>query len=180
MPQENQNSFLTRATRCLFFKSEAYEEVEHDESAIKQALILILVSGTAFGLYQSYLYFEEYSPAIVLVSVIFGMLRWALFAWIAYFVGTRIFRTDETEADWGQLARTLGFANTPSILFFGVFFFSLETMESIAIVAVIWLAITSFIAIRQALDLTNMRALGTTLVSNSLINLFLVIFQNIL
>ena len=53
-------------------------------------------------------------------------------------------------------------------------------MESIAIVAVIWLAITSFIAIRQALELTNMRALGTTLVSNSLINLFLVIFQNIL
>ena len=104
------------------------------------------------------------------------MLKWALFAWIAYFVGTRIFRTEETEADWGQLARTLGFANTPSILFFGVFFFSLETMETITLIAVIWLAITSFIAIRQALELTNMRALGATLVSNSLINLFLGIF----
>ncbi|MBR73427.1 MAG: hypothetical protein CL872_00580 [Dehalococcoidaceae bacterium] len=176
MPQENENSFFTRAVKCLSLNSDAYEEVEHDESATKQALILVLISGTAFGLYQSYLYFEEYSPMLVLVSVIFGMLKWALFAWIAYFVGTRIFRTEETEADWGQLARTLGFANTPSILFFGVFFFSLETMETITLIAVIWLAITSFIAIRQALELTNMRALGATLVSNSLINLFLGIF----
>ena len=98
MPQENENSFLMRIVKCSMFNSDAYEDVEHDEGAMPQALIIVLISGTALGLYQSKFFFDTFSPGIVLVSVIYGMLSWALFAWITYFVGTRIFRTNETES----------------------------------------------------------------------------------
>jgi hypothetical protein len=179
MPQEKENSFFMRAVKCSMLNSDAYEEVEHDESAMSQALILVLISGTALGLYQSNFFFDTFSPAVVLISVIFGMLHWALFAWITYFVGTRIFRTNETEADWGQLARTLGFASTPKILFFGVLLFSSDIMQSIEIIILLWVTVTSFIAIRQALELTNLRALGTTLVSTFLITLFTTIVQGL-
>ena len=179
MPQENENSFLMRIVKCSMFNSDAYEEVEHDESAMSQALIIVLISGTALGLYQSNFFFDTFSPAVVLISVIYGMLSWALFAWITYFVGTRIFRTNETEADWGQLARTLGFASAPKILFFGILFFSSSIMQSVESIILLWVTVTSFIAIRQALELTNLRALGTTLVSTFLIGLFTVFVEGL-
>ena len=179
MPQENENSFLMRIVKCSMFNSDAYEDVEHDESAMSQALIIVLIQGTALGLYQSKFLFDTLSPGVVLGSVIYGMLSWALFAWITYFVGTRIFRTNETEADWGQLARTLGFASAPRILFFGILFFSSSIMQSMASIITLWVLVTSFIAIRQALELTNLRALGTTLVSTFLIILFTVVVQGL-
>ena len=44
MPQENENSFFMRVVKCSMFNSDAYEEVEHDESAMSQALIIVLIS----------------------------------------------------------------------------------------------------------------------------------------
>ena len=39
------------------------------------------------------------------VGIALGIAGWALWAWITYWVGTTIFKTAETEANWGQLAR---------------------------------------------------------------------------
>ena len=96
---------------------------------------------------------------------------------MTYFIGTKIFRTDETEADWGQLARTLGFANAPRILLFAVLFVSDDIIAVIATVVSIWVLITTVIAIRQALELNNIRAIGTGVVSNIIISIpFLFLF----
>jgi hypothetical protein len=177
MSQANKNSFLIRTLNCLMLKSDAYEEVEHDESATKQALIIVLMSSSALGLMQCSLWFASFSAGVILSSIIFGVLSWALFAWMTYFIGTKIFRTDETEADWGQLARTLGFANAPRILLFAVLFVSDDIIAVIATVVSIWVLITTVIAIRQALELNNIRAIGTGVVSNIIISIpFLFLF----
>ena len=44
------------------------------------------------------------------------MLSWAVWALLAWFVGSKILGTRDTQADWGQLARGTGFAQTPGIL----------------------------------------------------------------
>ena len=46
-------------------------------------------------------------------GIVYGIVGWALWAWITYFVGTTLLKTPETDANWGQLARTLGFARSP-------------------------------------------------------------------
>ncbi len=57
---------------------------------------------------------EEVDVVRVLVlGNIRGVVSWAAFTWL---IGATISRTEETEADWGQLARGTGFAQTPALL----------------------------------------------------------------
>ena len=91
------------------------------------------------------------------------MASWAVWAWIAYFVGTRVFATAETSADWGELARTLGFASSPRILYLlglvpGIF-------EVVSFFVGIWVILTTITALKAALEMGTWRAVGTALVA---------------
>ena len=89
-----------------------YEEVESDPSATKQALTVVILVALATGIGT----FGTGGPAGLVVGIVAGIGLWALWAWITYFVGTTILKTGETETNWGQLARTLGFAQSPGLL----------------------------------------------------------------
>ena len=100
----------------------------------------------------------------VVFGVVLALLGWALLAWITYMVGTRLFPTPDTSADWGELARTLGFAQSPGVLrIFGI----VPGIGPLIISIVsIWLLVATVIAIRQALDYTSTwRAIGVAIVS---------------
>ena len=88
---------------------------------------------------------------------------WALWAWITHLIGTTILKTAETEANWGQLARTLGFAQSPGILKVVGFIPGIGPL--LFAIASIWQLTAMVIAIRQALDLTSTwRAIGVAIV----------------
>ena len=98
-----------------------------------------------------------------MVGIVAGIGLWALWAWITYFVGTTILKTGETEANWGQLARTLGFAQSPGLLKVVGFIPGLGPWGFT--IASIWQLGAMVIAIRQALDLTSTwRAVGVAMV----------------
>ena len=69
------------------------------------------------------------------------------------FVGTKILKTDQTEADWGQLARGTGFAQTPGILTVLVFVPFVGT--TIGVIALFWQLAAMVVAVRQTLDYTS-------------------------
>ena len=75
---------------------------------------------------------------------------WALFAWL---IGSTLLKTAQTEANWGQLARATGFAQTPGIL--NVFFFIPILGAIIYLVALVWTITCMIIAVRQSLDYTS-------------------------
>ncbi len=98
-----------------------------------------------------------------MVGFVEGIGLWALWAWITYYVGTTIFKTEKTEANWGQLARTLGFAQSPGV--FKVFGFIPVLGPLVFFIASIWQLVAMVIAIREALDYTSTwRAVGVALV----------------
>ncbi|RUA24199.1 MAG: hypothetical protein DSY79_01135, partial [Chloroflexi bacterium] len=102
-------------------------------------------------------------PAGLVVGIVAGIGLWALWAWITYFVGTTILKTGETEANWGQLARTLGFAQSPGLLKVAGFIPVLGPWAFT--IASIWQLVAMVIAIRQALDFTSTwRAVGVAMV----------------
>lgn len=68
-------------------------------------------------------------------------------------VGTTILKTEQTEADWGQVARGTGFAQTPGIL--NIISFIPFVGWAIFVVAVIWQWAGMVIALRQSLDYTS-------------------------
>ena len=138
---------------------DTFEEVEADSSATKQAMLVVVIVAVATGIG---LVATGGLPGVIL-GIVVGLGGWAAWAWITYFIGTRLLPTADTHADWGQLARTLGFAQSPGVL--KVVGFVPGVGLVIFALAAIWQLVAMIIAIRQALDYTSTwRAIGVALI----------------
>ena len=136
-----------------------YEEVEADTSATRQAMAVVVLVALATGIGT----LGSGGPVGLVVGIVAGLGLWALWAWITYFVGTTLLKTAETEANWGQLARTLAFAQSPGVL--KVFGFIPVLGPLVFAIASIWQLVAMVIAIRQALDYTSAwRAAGVAVI----------------
>ena len=135
--------------------SNTFEDIEHDTSATTQALIVVLIVaiisgiGSGFGATISDGSFVR-SFLGTLISALLGWLIWSAVSW---FVGTTFFGG---KADIGEMLRVIGFAYSPQVL--GI-------IPCIGgIVGAIWSLIAGFIAVRQGLDLDNVKAFLTILI----------------
>ena len=153
-----QQSIIDRMIRAARLEPQLYEEVEHDQSATGQAMLVVVLGAIAGGI-------GALSGGIagLVVGVVASLVGWAVYAFIAYWVGTNIFKGPHTEATWGQLLRTLGFANSPRVLMVLVVIPVVGIIVGLAVF--IWLLLTTVIAIRQALDFDTWRAIATAVVS---------------
>ena len=105
-------SFAERVMGAALLDVRTFEEVEADPAALRQAMGVVVLSSIATGIGAAG---HEGAPGLV-GGLVAGLLGWAIWAWLTYFIGTRILPSPQTHADWGQLARTTGFAATPGIL----------------------------------------------------------------
>ena len=71
-----------------------------------------------------------------------------------WLVGTKILSTPETRADWGELARGTGFAQTPGLL--SVLVFIPYAGGAIAAVIFVWRFIAMLMAVQASLDYDSM------------------------
>ncbi len=166
-PQPGSRSIWSRMVRAARIDISLYEEVEHESQATGQAFIVVLLVAlaTGIGMGLSYAMDDEVTfPFIqgLLIGLGTGIGGWLLWSLFAYWLGTTLFRGPETEATYGQLLRTLGFANTPGLL--RLFAFIPFLGGIIALVGFIWSLIAGVIAVRQALDFSTWRAIGTCIV----------------
>lgn len=158
-------SLVDRMIRAAKLDSDLYEEVEADTSANRQAFMVVLITSLAAGIgvaFSNLISGDESNSYILwgfLSGLGFSVIGWLLWALVVYIIGITIFKTGETEADYGQLLRTLGFATTPDIL--GVFLFIPVLGGLLAFIAFIWKLVAGVIAVRQALDFSTWRAVGT-------------------
>jgi hypothetical protein len=75
---------------------------------------------------------------------------WYVWAYVAYFIGTRLLPTHETVADHGELLRTIGFSSAPGVL--RVFALISPIAGVVFLVSTLWMMIAMVVAVRQALD----------------------------
>ena len=155
-PQDT--NIVSRMIRAARLEPSLYEEVEHDRDATRQAAFVVVGTSLAIGIGGG---FATNLGGLVFFTVV-SLVSWALFAWLTYFIGTRWLAGPETEADWGQLARALGFASAPrALLILGV----VPPLALLLLFVVnIWMLFTTVIAIRQALDFSTRRAIATAII----------------
>ncbi len=132
---------------------DTYEEVEADKSATGQALFVVLLVTVASVVGTLLLGDDVDVVRALVVGIIRGVVSWALWALVTMLIGTTILKTEKTQADWGELARTTGFAQTPGIL--NVLVFVPAVGGLIVLVAFIWSIVAMLIGVRQALDYTS-------------------------
>jgi hypothetical protein len=122
----------------------AYEEVENDRTANPQAVVVVVLVSVATGIGLMA------GAGAIAVGIVAALVSWAVWAALIYWVGAKMLPEPETQADWGQLARTLGFASTPGVL--RVLGVVPVLGELIFILTGLWMLVATVIAVRQALD----------------------------
>lgn len=130
-----------------------YEEVEADSTATAQAagVVAIVALCSAIGGIGA-------GAQGVFSGLIAALVGWAIWAGVTYLIGDKVLGGTAT---WGELLRTLGFAQAPGVLFaLGV----IPLIGGLASIAVgLWILITGIVAIRQALDFGTGRAIATAI-----------------
>ena len=133
---------------------DTYEEVEKDGGATLQAFIVVIVVTIANVVGEVLGGGEDADVVRALsVGITQGVGSWALWALFTWMIGTTILKTEKTEADWEQLARGTGFAQTPGLL--NVLNFVPMVGWLISLVAFVWTFACMVVAVRQSLDYTS-------------------------
>ncbi len=147
--------FWERMVRAAKLDVNLYEEVEADKQTLGQAMGVVVLASLAAGIGAG---MRAGIGGFVLQTAA-ALLGWYVWAFITYWIGTRLLPEPQTKADVGELLRTTGFSSAPGLLrvlgvipgLRGVVFF----------VASIWMIVAMVVAVRQALDYKSTgRAIG--------------------
>ena len=103
---------IRRIMAAARLDSAIYEEVEADQSAMIQAMAVVVLVALATGIGT----FRTGGLVGLVVGIPVSIVLWALWAWITYLIGTTVLKTAKTEANSGQLARTLGLPQSLSLI----------------------------------------------------------------
>jgi hypothetical protein len=100
---------------------------------------------------------EPGSPIGALIGgIITAILGWVIWSGLAYFIGTRVF---SGVATYGELLRTIGFAQAPGVL--NILSFIPVLGWIISFVVGLWILAATVVAMRQALDVDTTKAVLT-------------------
>ena len=151
-------SFTDRMTGAARLDVQTYEEVEADTGATGQAMGVVLLSSIAGGIGS-----VGFGAFGVIMGSVAALIGWVAWAFLTYFIGTRLLAEPQTRADAGELMRTTGFAQSPGLVRIVGIVPGIGPLV-FAIVS-IWMLVAMVIAVRQALDYTStVRAVSVCLV----------------
>lgn len=169
------SSFKDRLIRAAKLDVNLYEEVEADKGALGQAMGAVVLSSVAVGLAS----IERAGVGGILIGTIVALIGWYVWAYLTYFIGTKILPEPQTKADVGELLRTIGFSSSPGMIrVLGV----IPGLASVVfLVAGIWMLAAMVVAVRQALDYkSTLRAVGVCVIGWIIQALILALFFYIL
>jgi len=152
---------IGRMWRAIKLQSALYEEVEADKSANIQAGLVVVIVAIATAIGSGLASLTAGGLVAALWSLLLALVGWLLWALVVYIIGAKIMKGKHTESNWGEVARTIGFANSPGI--FRILAFIPVAGWLISIIAWIWILIAGIIGIRAALDFSTGRAIITVI-----------------
>ena len=152
--------------RAAALHADTYEEGEADPSSLRQAALVVLGASLAIGAARAIQGIQsgiegERLAFQVGISLLEPVVLWVGGSTFALMVGATFFSGPETETDFAEVLRTTGFAFTPALLRLLVFVPPPSLGLGIDLFARAWTFVAVVVAIRQALDFTTLRAIGT-------------------
>jgi hypothetical protein len=144
------SSMVDRMIGAATLNVATYEEVEADDTATSQAAMVVALVAVAQAI-------GGFGGGGLIMGPIAALMGWLIWAGVTYVIGDKIF---DGTATWGELLRTIGFAQAPGVL---VVFAILPLGIGLLVRGVvgIWMLIAGIIAIRQALDFSTGKAILT-------------------
>lgn len=138
-------SFVDRVVGALKADVRIFEEIEADQTALPQALMVVAGASVAAGIGAL-----GAGPLGLVVGVVASLVGWVISSALIYLIGVHVMPEPTTKADVPEVMRVLGFAAAPGFA---------RVLEIIPILGwFVWLAVlawqiyVSVVAVRQALD----------------------------
>jgi hypothetical protein len=153
MTEYAHRSVADRMRGAAMLDAATYEEVERDEKATGQAAVVVIIVAVCSAIGAIW----RGGPSII-IAPIGAILGWLLWSAVTYVIGDKVLGGTAT---WGELLRTLGFAQAPGVfMIFGI----IPILGGIVrLVVALWLLVAGVIAIRQALDFSTGKAIVTAI-----------------
>jgi hypothetical protein len=151
--------FVDRMIRAAKLDVSLYEEVEADKNAMTQAVGVVALSSLAGGIG----FMQTAGLTGLVIGTVGSLLAWYVWAFLTYLIGTKLLPEPQTQADHGELLRTVGFSSAPGMLRILGIIPGIGTIVNF--LASVWMLIAMVIAVRQALDYhSTYRAIGVCLI----------------
>jgi hypothetical protein len=145
--------------RAAKLDAQLYEEVEADRGAMREAMTVVVLSAVAAGIGN----LADGGLLGIIGGTISALVGWYIWAFLTYFIGTRLLPEPDTKADHGELLRTIGFSSAPGLI--RVFGIIPGLTTFVFAVAGGWMLVAMVIAVRQALDYkSTWRAIGVCVI----------------
>ena len=140
--------FAYRLLGAAMLDAGMYEGIEADPRTTGQALAAVVLSSLAAGVGAS----DWFGTRLTTFAIVSGIavLTWSAWAMLVFQVGTRVLPAPETEADWGQLLRTTGFAAAPGLL--QVFGLVAQARGVVFGLTAAWMFAAMVVGVKHALD----------------------------
>ncbi|MBX3319439.1 MAG: hypothetical protein KF890_06145 [Nitrospira sp.] len=166
--------FVDRMIRAAKLDAGLYEEVEADPGALGQAMGVVLLSSLATGIGL----LKTGGLEGLVIGTAMALFGWYVWAFLTYFIGTKLLPEPQTHATHKELLRTIGFASSPGIL--RVLAVSPSLAQAVLLVTGVWMLVAMIIAVRQALDYRSMaRAVGVCVIGWVVQGIILTIVLNL-
>jgi hypothetical protein len=165
------DNFQNRIIRAATLDVNIYEEVEADKGATVQAIAVVIFASIAAGIGS----IESVGLSGIFIGTITALIAWLVWAYITYIIGVKLLPEPQTESDYGELLRTIGFSSSPGMIriigiipgLSGIIFF----------LTGIWMLAAMVVAVRQALDYqSTLRAVVVCIVGWVIQGIFLGLF----
>ena len=140
------SNFTNRIFRAARLDAHLYEEVEADKTSMRQAMLVVILSGVAAGVGS----ISHGGHLGIAVGTVMALAGWYIWAFLTYLIGTKFLPEPQTKSDIGELLRTIGFASSPGLI--RVLGVVPEIERFVFPAASIWMLVAMVIAVRQALD----------------------------
>lgn len=170
MEVERRGSLIERMVGAATLDIDTYEEVEHDESATSQAAIVVAIVAVAAAVGG-----VGSGGGGLIAGLVSAFAGWLIWSATTYLIGTSLFAG---KATWGELLRTLGFAQSPGVLYVLGIVPILGLFVKLGVW--VWLLVAGIVAIRQALDVDTGKAILTALIGWGVYVLFAIIMGLVL
>ncbi|MBI2247798.1 MAG: YIP1 family protein [Armatimonadetes bacterium] len=144
-----------RMIRAARLDAALYEEVEADPTLTGQAVGVVILAAVAAGIGGAV---RAGLGGLVAIAAA-ALISWYIWAYLTYWIGTRLLPEAQTQADVGQMMRTIGFSSSPGLVRVAGVIPGLTALAFV--VGNIWMLVAMVIAVRQALDYrSTWRAVG--------------------
>jgi len=146
--------FTQRIVSALLLRRELYNYAATDPTALSQALAIVCFAG----LVQPWVLTREFGAWGMLISLLFGVVRWLVFATLVAYPIARLITWKPVP--YRRLLSCLGFAEAPTFLNVLAFTSKEELPWWFRAGVWFWLLAANVVAMREALSVTLMRAIG--------------------